>query len=126
VVTTNVPLVADDYMDFGLQEFCKTCKKCAENCPAEALSLEDEPSLIGGVMRYAFDNMKCTKQRTITGCASCAGVCPFTKPDNFIHSVGRVVGRNPLGAKVLKEMDDLFYGVNPTPRDLDGLAPWRI
>jgi reductive dehalogenase len=30
--------------DFGLVEFCKTCKKCAEACPSRALSFDDEPS----------------------------------------------------------------------------------
>jgi len=125
-VTTNMPLLADDYMDFGLQDFCKTCKKCAENCPSGALSLDNEPSMIGGVLRYSFDAKKCTKQRTITGCAVCAGVCPYSKPDNIVHSIGRVIGQNPVGAKVLKNLDDLFYGAHPAARDMDGLAPWRL
>jgi len=125
-VTTNMPLVADDWIDFGLQNFCMTCKKCAENCPSGALSLEDERTMIDGVLRYNFDAMKCTKQRTVTGCAICAAVCPFTKPDNLIHSAGRIIGQNSIGASLLKNLDDVFYGATPEPRDLDGLAPWRL
>ncbi len=126
-VTTNMPLVADDPIDFGLQDFCKSCKKCAENCPSKAISDADSPKMIGGVMRYEFDPMKCMTQRATTGCASCAGVCPFTKPDNLLHSAGRIVGRNPLGAKMLKELDDFFYGTQPAPRALTSdLAPWKL
>ncbi|SEA41368.1 reductive dehalogenase [Desulfuromusa kysingii] len=126
-VTTNMPLLADDPIDFGLQEFCKTCKKCAENCPSKAINDETEPEMIGGVVRYQLDPVKCMTQRATTGCASCAAVCPFTKPDNILHSAGRIMGRNPLGAKLLKSMDDLFYGVQPTPRALTSdLAPWKL
>jgi len=127
VVTTNMPLVADDPIDFGLFEFCKTCKKCAENCPSEAISKDDEPKVIRGVLRYELDPIKCMTQRATTGCASCAGVCPFTKPDNVLHSAGRIIGQNPVGARVLTGLDDLFYGKSPTPRALTNkLAPWKL
>ena len=43
-VLTDLPMACDKPIDFGLVEFCKTCKKCAESCPAGALSLDDEPS----------------------------------------------------------------------------------
>jgi len=37
-VITDLPVASDKPIDFGLQEFCKTCKICATECPAGALS----------------------------------------------------------------------------------------
>jgi epoxyqueuosine reductase QueG len=126
VVTTTMPLVADDAIDFGLQDFCRTCNKCAENCPSGAISTGDK-KMIRGVERYEFDPMKCMIQRSTTGCAACAGVCPFTKQDNLVHSAGRIIGQNSLGAQFLKGLDDLFYGASPAPRELTpDLVPWRL
>ena len=33
VVTTDLPLFPDKPIDFGLQDFCSKCKKCARECP---------------------------------------------------------------------------------------------
>jgi len=38
VVTTNLPLVPDKPIDFGLQDFWSKCKKCARECPSGAIS----------------------------------------------------------------------------------------
>ena len=38
VVTTDLPLLPDKPIDFGLQDFCSKCKKCARLCPSGALS----------------------------------------------------------------------------------------
>jgi len=43
-VFTDMPMAYDKPIDFGLVEFCKGCKKCAEACPSRALSFDDEPS----------------------------------------------------------------------------------
>jgi reductive dehalogenase len=126
VVFTNMPLVPDKPIDFGLQEFCKVCKKCADNCPSGAISKEPEPTNVNGTLRWGFDAHKCSKYRFVYGCASCAAVCPYSKEDNIVHNVGRVIGRNKLGATMLKTLDDLFYGASPTPRNLRDFAPWRI
>jgi len=32
-VLTDMPLVPDRPIDFGVTEFCQSCKKCAEHCP---------------------------------------------------------------------------------------------
>ena len=39
---TDLPLAPDKPIDFGLQEFCKRCKKCAEACPSGSVSQADE------------------------------------------------------------------------------------
>jgi len=37
-VLTDMPLSPDKPIEFGVEEFCKTCKKCAIHCPSNALS----------------------------------------------------------------------------------------
>lgn len=125
-ITTNMPLAVDRPIDFGLQSFCKTCKKCAENCPGKAISDADDPVAVNGTLRYEFDAIKCSKYRFIYGCSACSAVCPYSKPDNLVHSAGRVIGQNPYGARLLKGLDDLFYGSAPAARTLDKFAPWRL
>ncbi len=125
-VTTNMPLTPDKPIDFGLQDFCEHCKKCGENCPAKALSVSNERVESNGVLKYAFDPIKCTKQRITFGCAACAGVCPFSKPDSTLHSLGRIMARDKTGGKLLKQLDDFFYGAKPTPHELGEWGPWRI
>ena len=37
VVTTDMPLAHDRPIDFGLQNFCENCQKCARECPSLSL-----------------------------------------------------------------------------------------
>ena len=41
-VITDLPLVADSPIDFGVTEFCAVCKKCADQCPSDSY-----PCLVG-------------------------------------------------------------------------------
>lgn len=42
-VFTDMPLATDRPVRFGILEFCRVCKRCAESCPSEALSFKDDP-----------------------------------------------------------------------------------
>jgi len=42
VVTTDMPLEIDRPIDFGLQDFCSKCGRCAEMCPSQAISYGDK------------------------------------------------------------------------------------
>jgi len=77
----------DQPVDFGVVEFCKRCKKCAEACPPAALSFDDEPSfkILGdwnnpGHKAWFEDSYRCFAywQASGTACAVCLTVCPFT------------------------------------------------
>ena len=37
-VITDMPLVPDRPISFGVTEFCEACGRCAEDCPGEAIS----------------------------------------------------------------------------------------
>ena len=41
VVTTDMPLTPDRHIDFGLQDFCSKCTKCARECPCAAIPFGD-------------------------------------------------------------------------------------
>lgn len=127
-VFTNMPLIPDMPIDFGLQEFCKVCKKCAENCPAGAISMDDEPSEVTTTVksiRWLQDEKKCLARRLAYGCAKCQSVCPWSKPDTLMHEVGRMIGQNPALASFLVKIDDFFYNRFPEGHSAADYAPWR-
>ncbi|AQW61969.1 MAG: reductive dehalogenase [Dehalococcoides mccartyi] len=125
---TNLPLIPDKPIDFGLQEFCKVCKKCAVNCPAGAISMEDEPSEVVKSARFIgwdTDSHKCLTERIVHGCSTCQAICPWSKPDTIIHEIGRTFGQNKALAPFLVKLDDFFYGSKPEGYDVATWAPWR-
>ncbi|KYK28986.1 MAG: hypothetical protein AYK19_20275 [Theionarchaea archaeon DG-70-1] len=86
-VFTDLPLVCDNPIEFGVKEFCRTCKKCAEECEVEAISFEDEPtsepackSNNPGVLKWPIDAEKCYNFWCENGgdCSTCIAVCPYT------------------------------------------------
>jgi reductive dehalogenase len=96
-VLTSLPLEPDGPIDFGVTEFCETCKVCAERCPsqaiphgkrtAEAHNLSNAP----GGLKWPVDAEKCIRQwaRQSKPCTICISVCPFTKPDTPFHRLAR-------------------------------------
>jgi epoxyqueuosine reductase len=86
-VFTDLPLVCDHPIEFGVQEFCKTCKKCAQECEIEAISFEDEPTFEPvcksnnpGVLKWPIHAEKCYEFWVENGgdCSTCVAVCPYT------------------------------------------------
>ena len=58
VVTTDLPMVYDEKPKLGVDDFCKYCKICAENCPSGAIS-HGEKQVVRGVERYPFKAEAC-------------------------------------------------------------------
>ncbi|RJE48505.1 hypothetical protein A7K50_09640 [Dehalobacter sp. MCB1] len=90
VITTDLPLVYDRKSKLGVDDFCKNCKICAENCPGAAISMDDEKQIIRGVERYRFKAENCFKiwNKTGTDCGVCMSACPYSKPPSLEHSFG--------------------------------------
>jgi reductive dehalogenase len=103
-VLTNIALKTDKPINFGVQEFCKNCKICAQQCPNNAISLEDEPGVVRGYKRWLIDDGACLNiwQSVATshprGCRVCIASCPYSKKDNWLHDLSRtMVTRDPSG-----------------------------
>ncbi len=115
VVTTDLPLALDKPIDFGLQDFCSKCKKCARECPSGALSFGDKV-MHNGYERWPSDVEKCTSMRVGnkrgSGCGTCIKVCPWNKPYTPLHrAVSWIVRHSSLARGVSAWTDDLFgYG----------------
>jgi reductive dehalogenase len=116
-VTTDLPLLPDKPIDFGLLDFCSKCKKCAENCPAGAISFDNDQKEFNGYYKWLNDMPKCTVFRTTnsegSSCGRCMKVCPWNdKEQSWVHSVGTwAASRSGTAAKLLKDVDDMFgYG----------------
>lgn len=121
-IYTDLEIKPDKPITFGVQEFCRKCKKCADLCPADALSWEEEPtekpsidsiSSHPGVTKWYQDNEKCIGQweKYGTGCGWCLSVCPYNKPENWVHDVAKIAVGIPVGRDIARILDDSFgYG----------------
>ncbi|MBW2303699.1 MAG: reductive dehalogenase [Deltaproteobacteria bacterium] len=115
VVTTDLPLAVDKPIDFGLQDFCSKCGKCARYCPSGAISFGDKV-MYNGYEKWPNDVEKCTRQRvgnkTGSGCGVCVAVCPWNKPYTPFHRFVQWSMRNiPWTRRFAVWGDDLLgYG----------------
>lgn len=114
-VTTDLPLVPDKPIDFGLQEFCRRCGKCSEHCPSKAITNGDK-TIYNGYETWKLDVDRCSKFRVTnqkgSSCGSCIKVCPWNKPRGWIHDAVRcMVAKAPSLDGLIVKMDDLWgYG----------------
>lgn len=127
VVTTDLPLVPDSRRrDSTVIDFCARCRKCADVCPGNAISLEGRAD-IDGVRRWRIDSEACFDVWSALGtdCARCMSVCPYSHPGNWMHDlVRRGVRSSSRFRRVAILGDDVLYGRRPPPRRVpDWLGP---
>jgi reductive dehalogenase len=115
VVTTNLPLKPDKPIEFGVQDFCKTCKICAEQCPSGAITFGDKVE-VRGYRRYLLDREKChtfwSSCLGNMGCRICVAVCPYSRKANWLHKTALQVSMNDptgLSEPVLTSLQKRFY-----------------
>jgi reductive dehalogenase len=115
IVTTDLPLEPDKPIDFGLQEFCRKCLKCAVECHAKAIP-EGDKVMVNGYENWRFDAERCSKFRTTnprgSACGRCIKVCPWNKPEGWTHDLVRwMVRQAPFMDNLIVKMDDVWgYG----------------
>jgi ferredoxin len=117
LVTTDLPLQVDQPVLFGVQDFCERCLKCADNCPAGAIS-KGGKVLDNGSERWVLDREACYRywRKAGTDCARCIFVCPYSKPDTPVHNAARwAVSRSSHAQSLAVKADDFFYGRQPKP-----------
>jgi reductive dehalogenase len=84
VVTTDFPMEADRPIDFGLQQFCSQCRKCARECPCNAITFGPK-IMFNGYEIWKADIEKCTRYRVTqkkgSACGRCMKMCPWNRED---------------------------------------------
>lgn len=130
VLTTDMPLEVDKPVDFGLQDFCSKCFKCARECPCDAIPHGDKV-MFNGYEIWKPDVERCTRYRLTNqrglGCGRCMKACPLNKVVTWdgplLTRVASWLGVNalwlkPLLAPIAIRLDDwLGHGVrNPVKK----------
>ena len=128
ILTTSMPLEPDLPIDFGMQDFCNKCLKCARECPVTAIPFGDK-IMFNGYEMWKPDVEKCARYRITNAagsmCGRCMKNCPFNlegvmaeKP--FLWSAMNL----PFTRKWIADLDDAVGNgkINPVKKwwwDLD-------
>lgn len=86
-ILTDLPLAHDRPKSFGVAKTCDICRRCANNCPPQAIDhgppsdYRFNRSNIHGVRKWTVDAEKCFKFWIARGtdCANCIRTCPYNK-----------------------------------------------
>jgi ferredoxin len=84
-VLTDLPLVPDKPVDFGIQSFCESCHACASACPVDAIRFDerttDRTSISNreGILRWPVNVGRCYLfwQENGMDCSNCVAACPW-------------------------------------------------
>ncbi len=109
-VLTDLPLVPDKPIEFGVWDFCLKCKKCADHCPSRAIMFGEPTKEIynisnrEGLLRWPVNAEKCLRFWAANGasCSNCIRACPFNKSPSWAHSLVK------WGVKNTRWLDPLF------------------
>ena len=84
VFTTDLPLEVDQPIDFGLQDVCNLCRKCARECPCNAIPFGPKV-MFNGYEIWKPDVEKCGRYRLTnakgSACGRCMKTCPYNRED---------------------------------------------
>jgi len=86
-IFTDLPLEPDRPKAFGVNEFCKICRRCSDACPVNAIPTgppTDEVynrSNIVGVKKWTVDAEPCFRfwSNQNSDCSICVRVCPYNR-----------------------------------------------
>lgn len=115
-VTTDLPLVPDKPVSFGVQDFCAKCMKCSTCCPSNAIPSENT-SDVRGVGKWPLNVEQCLHYWRLIGtdCGICMKVCPYSHPPTLVHNLVRTGIRRSAFARSVSVMgDDFLYGKKPS------------
>lgn len=112
VLTTDLPMVVDKPIDFGLQDFCAKCSKCARECPCNAISF-GPPKMFNGYEIWKPDVEKCVRYRLLnhkgSACGRCMKTCPFNLEGLALHRLLLWIAIHfPFTRKWLAQLDDII------------------
>ncbi|NBJ14521.1 MAG: reductive dehalogenase [Dehalobacter sp. 4CP] len=119
-VYTDLELIPDKPKSFGVREFCRLCKKCADGCPAQAISHEKEakvlqpedcgPSEVPYTLKWEVDAHRCNSFWAYNGndCGVCIAVCSWNKIGQWNHDIARIATQVPLVQDAARKFDEWF------------------
>ena len=107
IVTTTMPVLQDEPITFGVQDFCQICKKCARVCPSGSIAFADK-SVYAGVEKWQSKQESCYRYWRLQGsdCALCIKVCPYSYPHTIAHELIRYLVQNNKFARRLIYLGD--------------------
>jgi reductive dehalogenase len=110
ILTTDFPMMPDKAIDFGLQNFCNSCNKCARECPSGAIS-SGPKVMFNGYEIWKADTAKCTQYRTTNlggaMCGRCMKTCPWNLEGLVREAPFRWAAMHmPRAARWLAKLDD--------------------
>ncbi len=81
-VTTDLPLASDRPSEFGVQDYCMSCRLCINNCPGDAVP--EDYITTNGIKRWLIDTEKCypISRFRESYCHICVDVCPYIFKEN--------------------------------------------
>lgn len=130
---TDMPLAPSKPIDAGVVTFCQSCKRCAESCPSNALSLDTEQTWdtvdTGNNAGHKCWPMNWTKCNDFGGpfdCINCQTICPFNHPvDAVIHPIVRATAATTsIFNNFFAEMDKIV-GYGKQRSDDEHLGWWN-
>jgi epoxyqueuosine reductase QueG len=105
-VLTNLELEVDGPIDFGLQNYCRSCKICAKQCPANAITYGKQ-TLYNGYYTWKLNMQACQKfcfeNKEGNICGRCTKVCPWHRPNTEPHDFANWNGSISELHKVVNE-----------------------
>ena len=109
-VFTDLPLITDKPIEFGVWDFCMMCEKCAKKCPSQSIMYgkptekPNNKSNREGLLRWPINAETCLAFWAANGtdCSNCIRTCPFNKPTGRLHDSVR------WGIKNLPFLNPLF------------------
>lgn len=123
-VFTDLPLNYDKPIEFGVNKFCQSCRKCSNSCPVKAVAKEEpqpEPpnhSSHSKISKWTVNAEKCFKfwVNMNTDCAICIRVCPYNKDySKWWNRLGIKLANSPLRKFMLWLDDFLGFGKRKEP-----------
>ncbi len=127
-VITDLPLLPNKPITFGLHDFCEQCNKCARECTAKAIPFGPRTDGIVkndvgaptisesiGPLRWIVNRELCRAYWADMGtnCGICVRVCPWNKPNGILYSISKwfVINGGRLTRRAFIKMDDMLnYG----------------
>jgi reductive dehalogenase len=122
VLTTDLPMAVDQPVDFGLQDFCDRCNKCARECPCNAIPF-GQKVMFNGYEIWKPDVERCVKYRVTnmkgSACGRCMKTCPYNTEGLLRHRLFLWLAINvPASRGWIARLDDKLGNgsINPAKK----------